>query len=193
MRTRFGYLFIFSYFLVSFFSEAKAQSFSGVNEISISDTFPVPKENKHLLFYIQRTHNKNTIVYELNYNADRTVNEKNPVKVYWVRYSDNGETAPLSYIQRNYAYGIESVITDYSKKTFKLNLVSYKKRSIYLMKSETDKLYHAYIMMNNKLVYFSKAFAKIEGGTFWVPHIKYVELTGRDSMTGKKMIEKIIP
>ena len=193
MIKEFKYIFIFSYFLVAFSTKVKAQSFAAVNEISISDTFPVPKENKHLLFYIQRTHNKNTIMYELNYNTDSTVNEKNPVKVYWVRYSDKGEVAPLSYIQRNYAYGIESVVTDNLKKTFKLNLVSYKKRSIYLMKSEIDKQYHAYIMMNNKLVYLSKAFAKIEGGTFWVPHIKYVELTGKDSMTGKKIVEKIIP
>lgn len=160
---------------------------------SISDTFPVPAQNKSLLFYIQRTHNKNTIMYELNYNKDSTINERDPVKTYWIRYSDKGEIAPLSYIQKHYAYGIESVMTDSVKKTFKLNLVSYKKRSIYLMRSEADKHYHVYIMMNNKLVYLTKAFAKIEGGSFWVPHITYVELTGKDSATGKKETEKIIP
>lgn len=161
--------------------------------VNISDTFPVPKMTKDLLFYIQRTHNKNTIMYTVNYNKDSTINEKEPVKVYWIRYSDNGEIAPLSYIQKNYAYGIESQMTDVTKKSFKLNLVSYKKRAIYLMRSEVDKHYHAYVIMDNKLVYLSKAFAKIEGGTFWVPHITYVELTGKDSMTGKKLTEKIIP
>lgn len=172
----------------------KAGAQTATNKVvNVSDTFPVPKENKDLMFYIQRTHNKNTIMYTLNYNSDSTLNEKEPIKIYWVRYSDKGEIEPLSYIQRNYAYGIQSEITDAAKKTFKLNLVSYKKRSIYLMRSETDKRYHAYIMMNNKLVYLVKAFAKIDGGTFWVPHITYVELTGKDSMTGKKIIEKIIP
>ncbi|PBQ32817.1 DUF4833 domain-containing protein [Sphingobacteriaceae bacterium] len=179
---------VFFVFLLSFQSYAQSQKI-----VNISDTFPVPKITKDLLFYIQRTHNKNTIMYTLNYNADSTINEKEPVKIFWIRYSDKGEVAPLSYIQRNYAYGIESQMTDATKKTFKLNLVSYKKRTIYLMRSEVDKQYHAYVMMDNKLVYLFKAFAKIDGGTFWVPHITYVELTGKDSMTGKKIIEKIIP
>jgi len=182
----FSFLFLLGY-------QSQAQNSANQKVINMSDTFPVPKENKALMFYIQRTHNKNTIMYTLNYNADSTLNEKDPIKVYWVRYSDHGEIEPLNYIQRNYAYGIESEMTDKVKKSFKLNLVSYKKRSIYLLRSEVDKQYHAYIMMNNKLVYLVKAFAKIDGGTFWVPHITYVELTGKDSMTGKKIIEKIIP
>ncbi len=170
-----------------------AQVLPLAGKINPSDTFPVPGENKNLLFYIQRTHNKNTIMYELNYNRDSTINEVNPVKVYWIRYSDRGETAPLSYIQKNYAYGIESRLIDSAKKVFRVNLVSYKKRPIYIMRSEADKRYHAYIMMNGKLVYFNKAFAKIEGGTFWVPHITYVELTGKETASGKKVTEIIIP
>jgi|SRR6218665_430029 len=159
----------------------------------ISDTFPVPRENSRLLFYIQRTHNKNTIMYEVNYKADSTINEKEPVKVYWIRYSDKGEIAPLSYIQRHYAYGIESLMTDAGKKIFRINLVSYPKRPIYLMRAEGDTRYRAYIMMENKPVYLVKAFAKIDGGTFWVPHITYVELTGKDPVSGKKLMERIIP
>ena len=193
MRSRFTFLSILICLCFNFTSELSAQTPTAPKVVNIADTFPVPKESKDLLFYIQRTHNKNTIMYTLNYNADSTINESNPVKIYWIRYSDKGEIAPLSYIQRNYAYGIESKMTDTLKKSFKLNLVSYKKRTIYLMRSEVDKQYHAYIMMNNKLVYLSKAFAKIDGGTFWVPHITYVELTGKDSMTGKKVTEKIIP
>ena len=185
-------LFLFC-FLLGAAGSIDAQKQAPEKTTGISDTFPVPKDNKHLLFYIQRTHNKNTIMYEVNYNADSTINEKEPVKVYWIRYSDHGEIAPLSYIQRNYAYGIESLMTDKTKKIFKINLVSYDKRPIYLMRADGDSRYRAYIIMNNKLVYLSKAFAKIDGGTFWVPHITYVELMGKDPLTGKTITEKIIP
>jgi hypothetical protein len=179
--------------LVGIVSPVIAQERRNERTLPISDTFPVPKENSRLLFYIQRTHNKNTIMYEVNYKADSTINELEPVKVYWIRYSDMGEIAPLSYIQRHYAYGIESLMTDKQKKVFRINLVSYPKRPIYLMRAEGDSRYRAYIIMDNKPVYLVKAFAKIEGGTFWVPHITYVELTGKDPVTGKKLIEKIIP
>lgn len=193
MRTLFTFLPLIVCLFWSGTSFGQSQPKSSSKVINPSDTFPVPKTSKDLLFYIQRTLNKNTIVYELNYNNDSTLNIADPVKVYWIRYSDKGEIAPLSYIQKNYAYGIESTITDSVKKTFRLRLVSYKKRNIYLIRAESDKRYHAYIMVNNKLVYFQKAFAKIEGGTFWLPHVTSVELTGKDPRTGKPSIEIIIP
>lgn len=170
-----------------------AQSQAKNKEINISDTFPVPAPNKDMMFYVQRTHNKNTIVYELNYNKDSTLNESEPVKIYWIRYSDHGEIAPLSFIQRKYAYGLEAELTDPVKKTYKLQFVSYKKRTIYLMRSQTDGRYHAFLDINGRMAFFTKAFAKIEGGTFWLPHIAYVELTGREIGNGKKTIERIIP
>lgn len=170
-----------------------AQQKENNKEVNPSDTFPVPKEHKDLLFYVQRTHNKNTIVYELNYNKDSTLNENQPVKMYWIRYSDKGEIAPLSNIQRKYAYGLNVVMTDTVRKIFKLNFVSYKKRDIYLIKSPTDSSYHAFININGKMSFFNKAFAKIDGGTFWVPHVTYVEIQGKEISTGKKVSEKIIP
>lgn len=170
-----------------------AQTSPSEKEINISDTFPVPKNNKDMLFYVQRTHNKNTIVYELNYNADSSLNSTSPVKMYWIRYSDKGEIAQLSYVQKKYAYGIESLITDTTKKSFKINFVSYKKRDLFLMKLKEDNKYRAYMLLDGKLCYLTKVFVKIDGGTFWVPHITYVELTGIDPSTGKKVREKIKP
>lgn len=168
---------------------------SGKHEyvVSPSDTFPVPEVSASRLFYVQRTHNKNTIVYDINYNADSTINEKEPIKIYWIRYSDKGEITPLSYIQNKYAYGIESALIDKVNRTFRINFVSYKKRYIYLMRSATGKNYKACITINGKLSYLTKAFVQIEGGTFWIPHIVYVEITGTDISSGKKVIEKFKP
>ncbi len=162
-------------------------------EVAASDTFPVLLANKNRLFYVQRTLNKNTIIYDINYNQDSTINQKNPVKIYWVRYPDKGEVEPLSYIQNKYAYGVETALIDTSKMIFKMNFVSYKKRDIYLIKSRSDKNYRSCMTINGKLSYLVKVFVKIEGGTFWFPHITEVEITGADINSGKIVKEKFKP
>ncbi|MFY7898562.1 MAG: DUF4833 domain-containing protein, partial [Chitinophagaceae bacterium] len=75
----------------------------------IQNSFPIPT-SKNMLFYLQRNHNSNTLVYEINYDKKGVVDSTNPVLVYWIRYAEGGEQKDLSYIQRNYAYGIKSKI-----------------------------------------------------------------------------------
>ncbi len=157
------------------------------------DTFPVPPANKNMMFYVQRTHNTNTIVYELNYNKDSTLNKEAPIHFYWIRYADGGGTQELSTIQRKYAYGLNAVCIDSLKPMYKLNFVSYKKRDIFLIRSKPFHTYKAFMVINNKLSYLRRVFAQIDGGTFWVPHITYVEVSGYDLNTGKAVSEKIIP
>jgi len=173
---------------------------SGVNsikqdqeKINSADTFPVPPANKKMIFYVQRTHNTNTIVYELNYNKDSTLNKTQPVHYYWIRYADGGGTEELSTIQRKYDYGLNTVCIDSVKQLFKLNFVSYKKRDIFLVKAKSGNRYTACMVINNKLSYLHRVFAQIDGGTFWLPHITYVELSGYDISSGKSVSEKIIP
>lgn len=161
--------------------------------VNPADTFPVPPANNKMAFYVQRTHNTNTIIYDVNYNSDSTLNGAEPIHAYWLRYADGGGVKELSYIQKNYAYGLNCVCIDKEKQTYKVNFVSYKKRDIYLVKSKSGRVYHACLTINNKTAYLTRVFVKIEGGTFWVPHITYVEVSGRDITTGKPVVEKIIP
>lgn len=177
-------------------------SFKNANHISVIkkesatssvDTFPVPRFSDKTLFYIQRTHNANTIVYNINTGKDGKIDPSSPVKIFWIRYAEKGDTAELSYIQRHYAYGVQSKLIDVNKKSYKLNFVSYDKRDIYLMKSSLENKYRAYISINGKLSVLYKIFVKIEGGSFWIPHIKYVEITGRDIANGKTVFERFTP
>ncbi|HWY13093.1 MAG TPA: DUF4833 domain-containing protein, partial [Bacteroidia bacterium] len=112
--------------------------------------FPKP-EVKNMLFYVQRTMNINTIIYELNLDAKEELDIKEPIKMYWINYAKNGETEPLNYVQRNYAYGLDIKIIDAEKKEICFNFVSYKKQLIYLLKSAVDNKYHAFITLNGKL------------------------------------------
>ena len=160
---------------------------------SPQDTFPVPKDNKKMVFFVQRTLNTNTIVYELNYNKDSTLNKSEPVRCYWIRYDDAGEITDLSYFQKKYAYGLDAVLIDATKLIYKLNFVSYKKRDIFLSKNSNGNLYKAYMVISGKLSYIEKIFVQIDGGTFWLPKITFVEIKGHDIATGKTVAERIIP
>ncbi|PIQ21181.1 MAG: DUF4833 domain-containing protein [Cytophagales bacterium CG18_big_fil_WC_8_21_14_2_50_42_9] len=154
------------------------------------DTLPVPKGIKNLLFYVQRDPNINTVVYELNVNAQGVLNEKEPVKIYWIRYAEKGERKDLSFIQRKFAYGLET--KKLSPEKYELKFVSYSKLPLYLQKG-TDGKYHVYTQFNQKQAMLNRAFVRIQGGTFWVPNVLYVDLIGREPGSLKVVTRRIIP
>lgn len=146
-----------------------------------------------MLFYVQRTINANTIVYSLNLDKRGNLNELEPIKVYWIKYAQGGKIDPLTYIQKNYAYGINSKLIDEEKKTYLLEFVSYNKKQFYLLKSPKDSKYHVWGYINNKLTILKNILVKIEGGTFWVPNIKYAEVKALDLEASEVITEIIKP
>lgn len=151
--------------------------------------FPTPQGISNQLFYLQRDPNTNTIIYELNVNKEGDLNKKEPVKVYWVRYGEKGEKEELSFIQRKFAYGIQT--KELGNNQYELRFVSHKKLPLYLMKSADDKKYHVYITVNQKKIQLHRIFVRIEGGSFWLPNVKYVELRGLNTANKAQTIERI--
>ncbi|MEO8759451.1 MAG: DUF4833 domain-containing protein [Bacteroidia bacterium] len=159
---------------------------------SPADTFPVPVR-KNMIFYVQRNHNINTIVYDLNFNADSTLNEEEPVHAHWIRYADHGEDVELSYLQKHYAYGIHAKLIDREKKTYKISFAAYNKRDILLKRSTIDNKYHAYMSISGKLSLLTRVYIHIEGGTFWFPHVKYLDLKGKEISSNNSITERFVP
>jgi hypothetical protein len=157
------------------------------------NSYPKPEGVDNMLFYVQRTINSNTIVYTLNQEKDGNLNEAEPIKAYWIKYAQGGKIDPLTYIQKNFAYGVKSKIFDKEKKSYMFEFVSYHKRQFYLLKSATDNKYHVYGYINNKLTILNNILVKIEGGTFWIPNVKYVEVNAFDSSTSSEVTEIIKP
>lgn len=154
------------------------------------DTFPVPVTNNQL-FYLQRTANTNTVVYEANLNSKGQLDESNPVHVYWIRYPEGGAKKELSYIQRVFAYGIKTKMQ--SPDVYNTHVVSYKKAQLIVKKSPKDNKYHAYTTINHREALLSRIFVKIDGGAFWSPNVIYIELKGRDENTGEELMERFKP
>jgi Domain of unknown function (DUF4833) len=152
--------------------------------------YPVPPVNKQRLFYLQRTPNSNTIVYDLNIGGDGKPDTDEPVKVYWLRYAENGQKQDLNYIQRKFAYGLTAKSLDNG--SFDIRFVSYKKFPLTLMKADDGK-YHIFAHIAQKQVMLDRIFVKIDGGSFWLPNVTYVEIKGSDPQTGKEIVERFKP
>jgi hypothetical protein len=153
------------------------------------DKFPTPADNIQRLFYLQRLPNSNTLIYELNAPNGR-LNEEEPVHPYWVRYAEKGQKEELSYIQRKFAYGVVS--KKLANDQYDVRFVSYKKFPMLLMKANDGK-YHIFATIAQKQMMVNRIFVKIEGGSFWVPNIVYVEFKGTDPNTGREIAERFKP
>ena len=152
--------------------------------------FPTPKNIDNMLFYIQRDPNINTAIYALNYQENGKINKSDPIKAYWIRYAEKGEKKDFSYIQRKFAYGIESKTVN--NEEFQLQFVSYKKLSLTLKKIDSDQKYHVFVNVNDKKIQVEKIFVRIEGGSFWLPNVKYAEVTGIETSSNKMITERML-
>lgn len=155
--------------------------------------YPVPPANQNSLFYIQRSKNTNAIVYEVNPGKDGKPDPVEPVKVYWIRYASDSSKADLNYVQKNYAYGLQSSLFNNKPGQYVIHFVSYSSKKLYLLPDPKDNKYVLYTSINGKLAELQKVYLKIEGGTFWFPNIVDVELRGRDPESKKEVVEYLKP
>lgn len=149
---------------------------------------PEPKI-KNLLFFLQRTPDANTVVYQLNLDNDGEVNEKAPVKASWIRYEENGAVKELSTIENKFAYGLKC--KSLGNETYEVRLVSYKKLPMYLQKTPSDQQYRLYIKDEGKDLLLKRVFVKVEGGSFWFPKVHYIDLFTVDSENGAQILKRI--
>ena len=178
-------------FIVDIPTEAQPTLFTGHTTVvkDAVDTFPVPPRNANSLFYLQRTPNPNTIICELN-EKNGVLDKDEPVRVLWIRYTEQQQRQELSFIQRHFAYGLKE--KNLGNDTYELRFVSYKKVAFYLMKSPIDHQRHVYTNITGKQAILSRVYIKINpGGTFWSPNVEYLELKGVDTQSGKELIQRI--
>lgn len=171
--------FCFFCFFLFFYSLSNAQ-----------DNYPIPAPTENRLFIIQHSKNHNTYVYDANFTKDNTINEKEPVMVYRVVYTDGGLIKPLTPIQRKLAYGIHA--SKVADKTFKLKLVSYSGLEL-LMKIGQDGKAFVEAHLQNQTIILTRMYLKMkEGRSDFNPKLEHVVLYGFDG-GGNRTNVKIIP
>ena len=158
--------------------------------LSIEEKFPTPPDNPNNLFYVQRDPNVNTIMYDLNVDKNGRLDTENPMHIYWIKYAEKGQKEELNYIQRKFAYGMIAKKT--ADEQYDMRFVSYKKLPMVLKKAEDNK-YHIFVTADQKQIMLNRIFVKVEGGSFWLPNIVYVELKGTEQLTGKEITHRFKP
>jgi hypothetical protein len=160
--------------------------------VNAQNNYPTPPDAVPRLFYIQRTGSPNTVVYDANIGSDGQFKKDNPISVYWLRYSENGQRQDLNYLQRTLAYGVKwSAAGNMNEYIF--HLVSYAQRKFRLKKDGYGRPVVS-MTLNGKEAYLKRVFIELEPTLFGLrPNIHYVEIYGVDAQTGRMAYEKFIP
>ena len=157
------------------------------------ENYPIPPKTDKLLFYFQRSHNRNTVIYELNTLPSGQIDINKPVIFYWIRYEEMGVKKDLTFFQRK-AYGLDWKLTDNVKKSFVLHFKCFKKRAIYLMKVDGANTYKTYTSINGELSELTSMYMKSENNSLGIPlAVKYIELLGISLKSNKDITERYIP
>lgn len=159
----------------------------------VDEGWPVPPAGPNRLFYIQRSSNANTIMYDAQLRKNGQFDPQEPVSVYWLRLAEQGQRQELSWIQRTLAYGI----ADPEKKGpsgLVTNVVSYRKRKLRLLVDQGGKPM-AQIQINGRVAQLHHVFVQIRDGAgpMGISKIAHVDIFGQDTQTGKPIYERFIP
>ena len=148
-------------------------------------SFGDSKSTRHHLFEIERSVNQDKIVYDIQIEHNNSLNRENPIRIYWVRNKNKMHIEPLTWIQKNYAYGLRYITV--SRDFAQFHFVSYPKR-IFTIKRNKTGVFKVFTTSNQKEVELCSIFIQIDGGTFWFPKISFVELQSIDTKTGEKTL-----
>jgi hypothetical protein len=174
------------FFLINFagFSQKKGKN-------NPANIFPTPPDTPIRLFYIQRSNNSNTVLYDANILKNNALNAKDPVHSYWVKYADGGKYEELSTIQRTLAYGLHTNKIKDAPNTYEGYFFGYRKRK-FIVKIDKEKGPIALFPINGKMQILEHVWVQVEEAGL-TPKIPYIELFGKDVKTGIAVYEKFVP
>lgn len=155
------------------------------------EQYPVPTTSPNQLFYIQRSSNINSIIYDANIGIDKKLDPKEPVHTYWILYTQGGKKQELTGIQRSLAYGLHTRTTPAEVGSYEGYFFAYRKRKFVVkLNPKGDPI--ALFPINGKMQILKKVFVKVDESGM-IPSVIYVELWGRDVLTDKEVYEKFMP
>lgn len=185
-------LFVLSLMLYGFSNSniIKPNSLKIIGEDSVFAGYPVPTD-EHLLFYIQKSFNQNTIVYALNIGSDGKINANNPINVFWRRYQEDGRIRELTPLEKTFGFGIKAKSVKAKPNTYIFSIVALKDKQFIVTQTEQGKPY-VITSINNKNSLIERVYIKAEH-TKLLPKVFYLEIFGTDIKTKKPVYQKIIP
>ena len=143
----------------------------------------IPKEH---VFRCERSTNENYVCYDINLQADGTLNKKEPLKSYWV-LGGGARTEGLTFLDRKMAFGIKVISSD--EKEAQVYMTAFKDFIIHVC--QRGGKWIGLVKMNGHEMVLQKIFAQMKPPMSI--RCEYVEIHGNDTTTGEKRVERIMP
>ncbi|SFC00812.1 DUF4833 domain-containing protein [Spirosoma endophyticum] len=156
---------------------------------AVRKSFPEPAPSPNQLFYLQRSKDINTVVYEANLSAGKKLNPDKPVQVYWIRYAEQGQREDLTSVQWQMAYGYTH--RPLASDAYEISLNSFKQRPMQIITLRGKPM--AMMTINGQRAYLQKVFVQLDPKSRLMPRVQYIEMFGTDTDKGKPVYERIIP
>jgi hypothetical protein len=138
-------------------------------------------EEEQLLFVIKRSRDVDEIHYTVRLDSSGKPHQQNPIRAYWVKHTAGGKQAPLTWIQKKYAYGIHLSKTDADEISF--HFVSKTDQQFKLRKDNTGR-YHAFTKFGDTTLRADSLHIHFDGGSFMQPGIAAIHIFGQDIESG---------
>lgn len=155
-------------------------------------TLPTPKDTDNLLFYLQRSKNTNTVMYEAKLDQTGKLVRDTPVSAYWLDYElgDNVRN-DLSYFERTAVYGVDTEELKDGKGSYTMRLKAFKDRAVTVARNRLGR-YEGLMTINGRKAILKRIYIEAKEGLL-SPTVIHVDLFGIDSVTGESVFERIVP
>ena len=145
------------------------------------------QQNNNLLFKIERSRDADEIYYEVNTMADGTLDTDNPIRIYWVKHTENGHTEPLTKIQKSLAYGLKYLTV--TPETAEFQFVSFE-QSLILQRTKNG-IFRVFSDIDGQKVEVHQIYIEFLNNSFWFPKIGKVEMVATIPNTRKILAKEI--
>ncbi len=150
------------------------------------EDYPAPKQTENRLFYLQRSTNTNTVIYDAQLNGGH-YNTNTPIDAYWLMYARNGEREELNFFEQQRAYGIKYEKVEQG--TIQFYLKAYPKRKIKAVINNGQP--QAFMVINQQLARLNKVFIQTRDNQGMFPAVKHIDLFGTNIKTNTPVFERI--
>jgi len=155
-------------------------------------SLPTPQQTDHMLFYLQRSKNTNTVIYEAKLDGTGLLIRDLPVHAYWMDYELGEDVrSDLSYLERTTVYGVDMEELKDGTGNYLLRLKAFKKRAITLARNGMGR-YEGLMDINGKKAVLQRIYIEAKEGLL-SPTVVHVDLFGTDFTTGESVFERILP
>jgi Domain of unknown function (DUF4833) len=159
-----------------------ALGFTALGFTALGFTKQAAAQSGRTLFVVRRSANRNTVYFEW----PASVTDPNqPLNVYWRLFQGDGRVEPLTFLERQLAYGYE--VTERKNNVVQLTFTASRDRPVEIHLGATPK---AILKIAGEPSVLREVFVTAEE-TGLIPRIKYVDLVGVAVSTGRPRRERI--